>query len=590
MVKKRNVAVFVAGLILIAAGAVFLAVNIWGLPVPWKLVLKLLVPSLLILAGLMKLIRHFTWNEEELLNRPGKASLLGGIFWTLLGLVILLGVLGALETLGFFGDYWPLILIIYGMGKIIDYYRLKTASRVRMGEIFGVVFIAAFGWSLARISEAHLPLIADLGLERLPWIISLDSPVTKYRFETKEPLDIEGVESIEIHNLYGDVQVETTGDGSAEIELQKVVRDDSETVAQEIAQEVSIVKERSENSLIIRTNRNDLGEKGKKLNTHLVLSLPEELRTRVVNSYGDIRIEQRRGACQLENSYGKIVANEIEGDVSISGRYQQIEVMDIEGSLTITNRRAPVIISDVTGDVEVITDYDLVRAENIRGNISVQNRFGKIELEEISGSVHIEGMGSRVGVTEVADSVYISNSRESVSARDLHRSLTVDTSNSQVNVSRVAGPVEIRAEYSEITATEIEKGIKLQGRGSEVALASIRGELRVETSLRSVSVDGFSGPLTIQNEYGEVVVDTSENPAGPVRISNKNGGITLSIPEATNCVLSAQSVGGEIVSDFGPDPQESEGRVSLLETKVGTGGPQIELQTTQARIHIRKRG
>jgi hypothetical protein len=75
-----------------------------------------------------------------------------------------------------------------------------------------------------------------------------------------------------------------------------------------------------------------------------------------------------------------------------------------------------------------------------------------------------------------------------------------------------------------------------------------------------------------------------------VLISNKNGAITISIPDATNCVLSAQSVGGEVISDFGPEPNKSEGRVSLLETKVGTGGPQIELQTTQARIQIKKRG
>ncbi len=590
MTEKRNFTVLAVGLLLIVGGALFLAVNIGGLTVPWWLLLRLIVPGLLVLVGLIKLIRHFTWGEEELLNRPGKASLLGGIFWTFLGSVILLDIVGVLETLGFFGSLWPLILILYGLGKIVDYYRLKTASRVRMGEIFGVIFVALFGWSLGRLSDAHLPLIADLGLERIPWIISLDSPVTKHEFKTLETLDLEGIESVEIHNLYGDVEIESTGEGSAAVELRKLVGDDSKMVAQEIADEVSIVTERSGKLLVIGTNRRELGDRGRKLNTYLLLTLPEQLQTRVNNSYGDVRVGHRKAACQLENSYGRIVAEEIEGDVSISGRYQKIEVSDVEGTLNVTNRRAPVIISDVTGDVAVITDYELAHIENVSGNISVANRFGNIELEDIGGKAQIDGKGSRVTILHAADDVHISNSHKSVVAIDLRKALTIDTSYSNVELSRITGPVEIRAAHSEISAKEIEDGIKVQGRGALVALAKVKGELDIETSLRSVSVDDFTGPLTILNEYGEVSVETSPDPKGPVRISNKNGEIDISIPQSANCFLSAQAAGGEIVSDFGPPPLESEGRVSLLETKVGSGGPQIELQTTQARIHIRKRG
>ena len=319
MAQKRNVAVLVAGLLLILCGAIFLGVNLWGILLPWQAILKLLFPCLLLLAGLLKLIRHFAWNEEELLNRPGKASLLGGIFWTSLGSVILLDLLGVLDTLAFFGTYWPIILIIYGLGKIIDYYRLRTASRLRTGEIFGIVFIAVFGWSLARISEAHLPLIAGLGLEGIPWSIPIASPVAKHQFKVNEALDINGIESIEIRNLYGDVQVESSVDGSAEVELRKVVRVDSEAVARELANQVSILQERGNNLLLIETNRKALGDKGKQLNTHLVLSLPAELQARVVNGYGDVRIEERKAACEVENSYGKVTVDKIQGDVLIRG-------------------------------------------------------------------------------------------------------------------------------------------------------------------------------------------------------------------------------------------------------------------------------
>ena len=591
MAHKRNVAVLVTGLLLIFCGAIFLGINVWGIPLPWLLVLKVLFPSLLLLLGLFKLVRHFTCSEQELLSRPARASLLGGIFWTSLGLVILLDVFGVLDTLGFFGAYWPVILIVYGLGKIVDYYRLRTASHVRIGEIFGVVFIATFGWSVARISEVPLPLIADLGWEGIPWSISLDPPVAKHQFGVKEALDLTEIETVEIRNLYGSVEVASTIDGSAEIELEKIVRGDSEAVAKELAVQVSIVQERKENSLLIETNRKELGKQGRRLNTNLILRLPDQLQTKVVNSYGDVSVEGRSADCELENSYGKITATNIRGDVSMKGQYQQIKATDIAGSLKITNRRASVIVRDVAGEVEVTTDYELVRAENVRGNLLVRNQFGRIRIGEIVGGVKVEGKGSQVSITEVTDDVQVSSSRESVSVTNLQKALALDTSYSEVKVAEVVGPVEIRAEYSEITAIEIEQGVSLQGRGSQVALADVGGELSVETSLRSVSVKGFTGPLSIQNEYGEVSVEASESPMQPLLISNKNGGITLSLPHQTNGVLSAHSVGGEIVSDFGPEPQKkSGGRVSLLETKLGSGGPKIELQTTQARIHIKKRG
>jgi len=590
MAENKNFTVLLLGLIFIGTGAVFLAVNIWGVNLPWKLVLKVLIPGLLLLAGVLKLIRHFTWSEADLLNRPGKAGLLGGLFWTSLGLVILLDVVGKVETLEFFGAYWPSILILYGLGKIIDYYRLKTASRVRMGEIFGVVFVAVFGWSLGRIAEAHLPLIADLGLENLPWTVSLDSPLPKHDFKKTETLDLGGIESVEIRNLYGDVVVESDVDTKAEIELLKTVRADSNAKAQEIADQVSIMTQRREKSLVIETNRRQLGDKGKQLNTHLALRLPLEVPIQVVNGYGDIRIERRKGNCRLENSYGNITADEIEGNVSIIGKYQLVKATNVTGALTITNRRAPVTVNDVTGNVEVTTDYDLVRASNIQGNISVKNRFGTVRITEIGGTAHIEGKGSEVTVADVTDDVYVSNSHKSVVLTNLKKALMVDTGYSRLEISQVEGPVEIRAAHSELAVNSVEKGIQLMGRGSKIDLVDVRGELGIETSLRPVSVHNFSGPLTIQNEYGDVSIEATGSPKGPVKISNKNGGIDFSIPEAANFTLSAQSVGGEIISDFGPEPKESEGTVSLLETKVGTGGFQIELQTTQARIHIRKRG
>ena len=593
---KRNLTVLVAGFILIVAGALFLAINIGGLSLPWRVIFKLVVPGLFLLVGLLKLIRHFTWNEEELMQRPGRASLLAGLFWASLGAVLLLDVLNVLNVFRFVGTYWPLLLIIYGLGKVVDYYRLTQAARIRVGEIFGVVFIAVFGWSFGKIADAHIhlirdvPIFADLNLEEWPLTISLDPETETFTFEASESIDLSRVEQVEIRNLYGDVRLLPSDDGNPSVELKKEVRGETESAAAKIADDVLILLESAESRLVIESNRKELGDRGKKLNTHLIVRLPDHLPAKVSNSYGNIHLKQRRGDCDLENSYGKIEVREVQANLNVAGRYQKIDIRNVEGAVNVSNRRAAVTVLDVSGDVEISNDYDTARIENIRGNVVVRNQFGRVQVENVSGTANIEAKGSRVQVVEVADTVTVNNSRERVEARDLDQALNLTTSYSSVSLSRIAGPVEVQAAHSEIAANNLEDGIRVQGRSTEVTLENISGELGIETSLRSVSVSDFNGALSIQNEYGEVMVEAAESPTQPVKIINKNGDVDISIPGTANCRLSAQSVSGEIVSDFGPEPQQSEGSVSLLETEVGKGGPEIELQTTHARIQIKRRG
>ena len=159
MAENKSLAPLIIGLVLLILGVVFLAANLqkidlesffdlYGISV-WKFA----ITALILLVGLSKLYRHFFWEEAELLKRPGRSSLLGGIFWTSLGVISLLDLLGYLHGLAFFGRYWPLILILFGLGKIVDFYRLQGRLRFRPGEIVGLIFIIFLGLASAKAAE-----------------------------------------------------------------------------------------------------------------------------------------------------------------------------------------------------------------------------------------------------------------------------------------------------------------------------------------------------------------------------------------------------------------------------------------------------
>ncbi len=60
-----------------------------------------------------------------------RPSLLGGLLWTGLGALFLLRNFGiGPDIWSLAARYWPILLILLGLGKVIDYYRQKEGVSV----------------------------------------------------------------------------------------------------------------------------------------------------------------------------------------------------------------------------------------------------------------------------------------------------------------------------------------------------------------------------------------------------------------------------------------------------------------------------
>lgn len=584
---KKSPAPLLAGLLLVVLGGFLLAANWWTFQFQWTQILKFTLPSLLVVVGILKLVRHFAWSEERLLRFPRKAGLLSGIFWTFLGTVILLDLLDYLEALRFVGAYWPLVLILFGLGKIVDFYRLKSPTQVRTAEIFGVVFIISFGLVSDRIARAHYPLI-DLDLPGIAgWPVRVDEP--RFRFESTEKIEAQGLQEVEITNLYGDVRVEPGLLEEVQVTLTRVVQQKNEEEAARLAQRLAISSRPEGGTLRLGTNREELGEQGSRLNTHLSLKIPPQLRVRVVNRYGDVRVAGLQGGCQVDNSYGEVVAESIGGLLQIENQYESVLVRNHRGNVKVSNRRGSVRVEQVQGNLDAATDYESISAKGIDGEARARNHFGSVRLEKVSGEAVVDGSGTRVIVTEVGKAVRVKNSHKRVSVENLQDSLQLDTSYSEVRLVRIDGPVSLTASHSRVDGEDLRGGLTVQAQGTRLSAREVQGPIKVVTSLQLVSLQQISGPADIQNEFGEVNLLLADPLNGSVTVTSKNGEITLSLPARLAFVLMAETRGGKIESDFG-SPRTREEQVQFLEVTQGGGGPEIRLQTTHASIRVRKRG
>src|SRR5512144_391070 len=98
------------------------------------------------------------------LQRP---SLLGGLLWTGLGVLFLLRNFSIGPDLWqMAARYWPILLILLGLGKIIDYFRQKEGVSIRFGEVMGILILLAIGTAFTKVSNTNFGrVIRELPIE-----------------------------------------------------------------------------------------------------------------------------------------------------------------------------------------------------------------------------------------------------------------------------------------------------------------------------------------------------------------------------------------------------------------------------------------
>ena len=586
MSDRRHFLPLVVGLLLIVLGSVLLIRDVYALPIGWVMVARYVLPSLFLWLGLAKLLRHFRWGETELIKHPRRASLLGGISWVLVGALILLDAVRDIEVLSSFADYWPLILILFGAGKIADFYRFRGRLPLRAGECLGIVFVILLGFASAHAAKSPFRLIdLDLGWVMGKKKISLGG--AHHQWQTKKRISAEGVQLLEVANSYGDVVIDVGDSDAIEVWLSKVIFRKSRGEAHHIADQLLLRSDRINEIVRVRTNRKDL-DPDYQFKTHVKLRIPESLGVKVLNSYGDVKVSRLKAPCNLTNSGGEVVVQSIQGEVNITNRYRSVTVTQVEGNLAIRNSRGEVRVEDIEGAAEITTDYDSISVKRIDGDLKVRNHFGQVTVEDVTGQVAVEGSGSEVRVSDIDRDLRIKNSHRGVRVSTVAKQVELDTSYSQVELNDILGSLDVRAAHSEIRGKGLFGDVTVRARGSAIELSDIAGPVDVATSLRAVRLSGFRGAAEIQNEFEEIVLSPSDPLNGPLAASNRNGTITLFLPAGTNFGLSAQALGGKVISDFKPPSGSTNQDVQVLEFDSGQDRPQVRLQTIHSEIYVRK--
>jgi hypothetical protein len=520
-----------------------------------------------------------------------RGSLLWGVLFTSIGLILLAKNLGYNVSVWYIiGKYWPLLLILVGVAKIIDYYRFGSGVSIRFRDVTAVVFIMLFGMLAAKIAALNLE---DLSLPiprgwKIPIINILHNSYTYYE-EVSYPCTAQA--SFVISNSDGDIELQPGALDEIRVKLNKKVYENTEEQAKSIAQQIKL-SVRQENGVYgIKTNREDLSEnKRYKYETSMSIVLPKQAHITVDNKRGSVRLEGFHGNQTVQCSGGRVTINDVKGDVKASNRDESMNVTNVSGNAEIACKNTRIFVEHIDGNLAVENYLSRSEVFNVAGKALLKNKEGSLRAERLKGPVEIDVARSRVEVRDAAGEVQITSSgSKPIVIENVASNVRVASDYSLVNAKDIKGNLAITTNNSEIRVADISGALDIKGEVSSIQAEELKGAASITTTRGDVVINSFEKPVNVRNEYGDVSVAAGSELKGNLDVVNQTGRIELILPEDSNFKIEARSKSGEVESEFTGNNLKitNDGDGSIIGS-YGQGGPLIKLETNHGQISLRK--
>jgi hypothetical protein len=195
-----------------------------------------------------------------------------------------------------------------------------------------------------------------------------------------------------------------------------------------------------------------------------------------------------------------------------------------------------------------------VSVRGLTGNQEITNRFGDVEIHGITGKVKIQNQNGSVHLDDVSDSVTIANS------------------------------------FGPIRAANVRGELKISGRNNEIDIDHVEKDLDLESAYQNVDIRDPLGAVNVRSRNGEINIRLLHNPTKNVSVSSDYGNVTIDIPTGAAFSADVSSRYGNIDSDFSGLQNTSHNADHALNGQVGTGGPNIKIESRYGQVRFTRRG
>jgi hypothetical protein len=412
-------------------------------------------------------------------RRP-RRSFAGALVLIILGVVFLLGNLHMLSwyrIVVWFAHYWPVLLILWGVVKLIEHYRAQRdgtrASGIGAGGVLLLVLIVVLG------------LIATQA-ERVNWSGLKDNFNINdgdfdnifgqtYDFNDHLEQNFPAGASLKILDDHGAVSVHPSDDNNITIVVRKRIGAENQDDA----------------------NKYD-----------------GETKPTITTIGGLVTVDAKTNAAG---------DHPVETDLDIS--------VPRKASVSITSRRGDINVVDRDANVDISSQHADTSVENIGGNVKVTQEKGSLKVEQIAGDVHVDGRLDEVSVSDVTGSAQLDGGfDESVKLERISKTVTFKSSRTDMEFSRIDGSLDLDSD--DLHAEAIAGPVHLITRSKNVHFDDVSGDVRLQDDNGTVEVGMRNvGNVQIDSRNGDVQLSLPEKAGFRVDARARDGEIQSEFPE-----------------------------------------------------------
>lgn len=225
---------------------------------------------------------------------------------------------------------------------------------------------------------------------------------------------------------------------------------------------------------------------------------------------------------------------------------------------------------------------------------------GQVRIRMLRPSFSHGNCGARFSIRVpkqvVLDEIVTSNGPIRVDGID--GNVRVRTSNGGVRVDNLKGELTARTSNGAIELREIEGNVRLHTSNGHIDAEASNGSFEAETSNSKIEarlVNPVSNwPVRLNSSNGHIDLTLQGSKMPDVRAETSNSSIELHLPASVNArVRASTSHHSSVTSDFDQlmrsgEDDDRHGRQSEVEGTLGSGGPLMDLSTSNGSIKILK--
>jgi len=432
-------------------------------------------------------------------QRP-RRSFAGPLVLIVVGVVFLLGNLHMLSWYRitvWFAHYWPVLLILWGIVKLIEHYQAQRvgarSSGIGVGGIFLIVIIVVSGLIATQVERVNWSGLRDeINFDNGDFSSIFGET---YNFNDHLEQDFPAGASLKVIDNHGAVSVHPSDDNKITVVVRKRVGAENQEYADKYNNQTKPTITAIGGLVTVDAKAEGAGDHP--VETDLDISVPRKASLSIASRRGDVTIVDR------------------DGNVDVSTQHGDTSVENVTGSVKVSQEKGSVRVEQVTGDVHVQGRMDDVSVADVKGTAQLDGEFQEsVKLERISKSVSFKSSRTDMEFSRIDGSLNLDS--DELHAEQITGPLHLTTRSKNIRLDEVAGDVRLQDDNG-----AIEVGMRTVG---NVQIDNRNGSLQLTLPDRAgFRVDAHTRDGEVQSDFSELKVDNNER-EGRASGSVGNGG------------------------------------------------------------------